>query len=292
MEIVISAALLILLTIGIFIYQKVKKKRHQKQISEMQRDISARNKKHEHKASIPTAKSNPSSACHKGYDVKNLPPSLSPDERQLIYKIASRYQIRYVTQSDIHRNIIDNLSDDFSKMPGWDMWDSSIHQASGQLDRAERGSLLSQLPNIRYDPQFQIAKVVGTSGVYLTSYKHCSCPDFRKRHLPCKHMYGLAMALDGHPEKGISNFENHPFLGLTFALAGRFPKDGNGKTVKDKIRELGGEVSENVTFHCSALVLGNSPSENKISQAKEYDMEIFTSNTLETLFQEQSELIP
>lgn len=225
----------------------------------------------------------------KGYDTQNLPTSLDPEMRQLLYKIAARYQIRYVTQADIQQNIYDNLESDFAKMQGWDMWDASIHHAPGQLDRAERGSHLSQLPNIRYAPQFQIAKVVGTSGVYLTSYKHCSCPDFRKRHLPCKHMYALAMALDGNPEKKISHFDNYPFLGLTFALAGRFPKDDNGKTVKDKIRELGGEISENVTFYCSALVLGNNPSESKINQAKEYDMEIIASDMLETLFREQLE---
>lgn len=45
MEIIVSSALPILLTVGMFIYQKVKKRRNQKQISEMQREISTRIKK-------------------------------------------------------------------------------------------------------------------------------------------------------------------------------------------------------------------------------------------------------
>lgn len=39
----------------------------------------------------------------------------------------------------------------------------------------------------------QSAKILGTScGIYETSFSACSCMDFYKRKLPCKHMYRLA----------------------------------------------------------------------------------------------------
>lgn len=39
----------------------------------------------------------------------------------------------------------------------------------------------------------QSAKIMGTScGIYETSFSACSCMDFYKRNLPCKHMYRLA----------------------------------------------------------------------------------------------------
>ena len=39
----------------------------------------------------------------------------------------------------------------------------------------------------------QSAKILGTScGIYETSFSACSCMDFYKRKLPCKHMYKLA----------------------------------------------------------------------------------------------------
>lgn len=39
----------------------------------------------------------------------------------------------------------------------------------------------------------QSAKIMGTScGIYETSFSACSCMDFYKRKLPCKHMYRLA----------------------------------------------------------------------------------------------------
>lgn len=226
-----------------------------------------------------------SKAIHEGYDTQNLPSSLSSEERQVLCDIAARYHVRYVTQVEIQRNIIDNLNDDFSKMPGWNMWDFSIHRAPGQFERAERGSHIADTCIAEYDPDAQLARVIGESGTYLTSYRSCSCPDFRKRHLPCKHMYALAMMLDGDITKRISADNQFPLLGLSFATAGRFPKDQTGKTTKDKIATLGGDVSESVSFYSSALVLGNNPSENKIRNAKEYDMEILTADKVLNLFQ-------
>lgn len=45
-----------------------------------------------------------------------------------------------------------------------------------------------------YDPEKSSAIVSGSSGTeYITTFSSCTCEDFQKRHLPCKHMYKLAM---------------------------------------------------------------------------------------------------
>lgn len=45
-----------------------------------------------------------------------------------------------------------------------------------------------------YDSEKSSAIVSGSSGnEYITTFSSCTCEDFQKRHLPCKHMYKLAM---------------------------------------------------------------------------------------------------
>ncbi len=104
----------------------------------------------------------------------------------------------------IKETIIDKISNDFSLMPDWDIWDKSIHQAPGQIDRLER-AIKENIKVLVYDPKYRNAKVCGsTENIYLVSAKSCSCMDFRKRHLPCKHMYALAIELDGDIDKEIA----------------------------------------------------------------------------------------
>lgn len=77
------------------------------------------------------------------------------------------------------------------------------------------------MPTCQED-QCQLAKVQEKTTVYLTSCKRCGCPDYRKRRLPCKHMYALAMELDGDMNKCILDNQHPPLYGLTLALAGTF----------------------------------------------------------------------
>lgn len=72
-------------------------------------------------------------------------------------------------------------------------WDSSIHLARGQLQRFGRAFYSNFQPGRTVKGT---AEIVGSRGnVYHTSLNHCSCSDFEKRHLPCKHIYGLALSL-------------------------------------------------------------------------------------------------
>ena len=72
----------------------------------------------------------------------------------------------------------------------WDEWDESVHHKKGQYTRFHK-ALCDEITivNRRYP-----ATVQGSTGaLYCTSLSTCSCPDFEKRGLPCKHIYGLAL---------------------------------------------------------------------------------------------------
>lgn len=163
-------------------------------------------------------------------DSLNPPEDFTSEMREEIQKIANFCGVRYVTQADIQKFTIHKISEAFLAMPGWDIWDISIHKAPGQYERMERAAMSRKISILNYDPQYQLAKVQGKTAIYLTSCKRCSCPDYRKRRLPCKHMYALAMDLDGDVDKCIFDSEHPPLYGLTLALAGHLPKSRNGKS--------------------------------------------------------------
>lgn len=60
------------------------------------------------------------------------------------------------------------------------------------------------------DPVHKMGKFQGQERrtKYTTSLHTCTCPDFRKRKKPCKHMYYLAMQLGCDVDTSAANFEN------------------------------------------------------------------------------------
>ena len=77
----------------------------------------------------------------------------------------------------------------------WTVWDDSVHAAAGQADRmrraAEEGIQVTELPGGGW-------LASGASGsAYHVSFDGCDCADFSRRHIPCKHMYALAMEIAG-----------------------------------------------------------------------------------------------
>lgn len=79
------------------------------------------------------------------------------------------------------------------RLPDWSVWDDSIHMADGQSDRVQR-ALVQSFPVIRVK-KGGVSVVRGSKGdLYNVSFEGCSCEDFKRRHLPCKHMYSLAIA--------------------------------------------------------------------------------------------------
>jgi len=73
-------------------------------------------------------------------------------------------------------------------------WDVSIHGADGQDVRMDR-ALFQNIVIRSYDPATGTAEILGTHGnVYKTDLDHCTCEDFQRRGLPCKHIYKLALS--------------------------------------------------------------------------------------------------
>lgn len=208
------------------------------------------------------------------FDSLALPETLSEEEKCKVKDVATFSGKRFVTGNDIKEYIIHTISADFAAMQGWNMWDASIHKSQGQYDRLRRAATDRRIKVLWYVPTHHLAKIQGKSGVYLTSYQRCSCPDYRKRRLPCKHMYALAMELNGDVANVIKHQEYAPLYGLTFALAGRF-SDGRGKNeIRLTLAEQGGTLADYVSIQSAALVTGSKPSEKKIAIAKSCDMEI------------------
>lgn len=218
-------------------------------------------------------------------DSLNPPANFSLEMRERLQKIANFCGNRYVTQADIQKFTVHEMSEDFLAMPGWDIWDSSIHEAPGQYERMGRAAMDKEISILSYDPKYRLAKAQGKAAVYLTSCKRCSCPDYRKRRLPCKHMYALAMELNGNVDKFIFDPEHPPLYGLTLALAGHLPKSSHGVGgIRAEITDRGGVWVDSIEFDSSAVVMGTDPSAARVSHAEGLDMEVLSPESIETIF--------
>lgn len=103
----------------------------------------------------------------------------------------------------------------------WTKW-KDCHDHPSQVDRQERAreAILTPLSISGQRAQFQ-----GEEDQYRTTLLTCSCPDFKKRHKPCKHMYRLAMELDLFPRGNMQ----------TDANAIRIPASQHSKITADLI---------------------------------------------------------
>lgn len=81
-------------------------------------------------------------------------------------------------------------------------WPSDIHSDFEQVKRIESGKKLKK-KILAYDEAKQQITIEGSAAEpYQATLQECTCADFAIRHLPCKHMYCLAMELgllDGLP---------------------------------------------------------------------------------------------
>lgn len=183
------------------------------------------------------------------------------------------------TPEHVDEQVVHMMVDNFDVL-GWHLWTEVDHEGEEQYNRMRQAAQDTDLRVLDYDPDYRLAKVRGKTGVYLTSGERCSCPDYRKRKLPCKHMYLLAMELDGDAERRISTSAK-PLEGLSFALAGRFD---SGRDVRHKINQLGGLWSDEVRFDSSAVVVGSIPSAAKMQRVHEFDVELVPEDALIDVF--------
>ncbi len=75
----------------------------------------------------------------------------------------------------------------------WSQW-SDCHNSSDQQTRLASAKKSSCTPSsVDFTELSGVFK--GSSGTHSTSLQQCTCVDFKRRRLPCKHMYRLAMEL-------------------------------------------------------------------------------------------------
>ena len=77
----------------------------------------------------------------------------------------------------------------------WQEWNSEIHNDKMQIDR--QGRCMTYPFSFEVYEETQTAQFSSSSDIpyYETSLSQCNCYDFQTRHLPCKHMYRLAVEL-------------------------------------------------------------------------------------------------
>lgn len=86
-----------------------------------------------------------------------------------------------------------------------EIWKKS-HKDSEQKKRLSSAILAENTP-LSVDTIKKEGVFVGSHGKYETTLKHCTCVDFNRRKLPCKHMYRLAMELGIIKEKSYSDYD-------------------------------------------------------------------------------------
>lgn len=77
----------------------------------------------------------------------------------------------------------------------WALWSNSLHDEMQQQLRQDRAKAANYTP-LSLDAINGSGIFRGSYGDYTTTLCDCTCTDFSRRHLPCKHMYRLAYELD------------------------------------------------------------------------------------------------
>ena len=93
-------------------------------------------------------------------------------------------------------------------------WDGSIHNDSEQIKRITTAKKTETTPtSIDYENKRAEFKGSGKSP-YNTSLDSCTCGDFFRRALPCKHIYRLAFELEGmEVQRGVNkNDSSYTYL--------------------------------------------------------------------------------
>lgn len=87
----------------------------------------------------------------------------------------------------------------------WPEWDPSVHESEEQIVRQGRAKTYD-FDYVQIDEAYCLGKFSSTSDLpfYIATLSQCDCYDFQRRHLPCKHIYRLAIEL------GIIELINRP----------------------------------------------------------------------------------
>ena len=85
--------------------------------------------------------------------------------------------------------------DHTTQKPLFDGWDNTILIEPTQVKNRLNAEKL-KAKDVKIDRPSLRAEIQGSASVpYQTDLSGCTCPDFRNRKMPCKHMYRLALEL-------------------------------------------------------------------------------------------------
>lgn len=104
----------------------------------------------------------------------------------------------------------------------WLDWDEIVHDSPEQQARQQQAAGKENKPcaitmNVKTWPKIDDNTVVLSSATTYsahfedsgntihTTLKKCDCEDFKRRHLPCRHMYRLAMEIGAFPKVNTSS---------------------------------------------------------------------------------------
>ena len=93
-------------------------------------------------------------------------------------------------------------------------WTSAWEEKAHTTERAKKRIELAKKPEltpIKVDTTNMCACFSGNHGKYTAFLDDCSCEDFRRNRLPCKHIYRLAIELGAMEEAAESNRSAIPF---------------------------------------------------------------------------------
>lgn len=85
--------------------------------------------------------------------------------------------------------------DEWKRIKKWYKWEESVHYSEKQAERLSRA--VNDDLKIKYiNQKHGCGFIIGTKGEqYNVFLDHCSCPDYKRRQKPCKHMYRLALEI-------------------------------------------------------------------------------------------------
>jgi len=127
----------------------------------------------------------------------------------------------------------------------WNVW-SEIHNAPGQEKRLDSARAAACTPT-QISLDCGTAEFKGSRGVYQTTLNSCGCEDFRRRNLPCKHMYRLALELKLIP----GSFSSYLYGGY------------NWKQVIEIVEQLPDDAQQEFTAHFRDSVASPAPYRRK-----------------------------
>lgn len=140
----------------------------------------------------------------------------------------------------------------------WMQWEKEIHEKPDQIKRLTSAKSSKTTPSLVCKDSLSGMFPGSGANPYSTTLASCTCGDFLRRHLPCKHMYRLAIELGVLDEVAQSGVNKNTYMASQFTLsqavaelenltdsAQYFIKDFLYQSLYHDVKELACPVQEN-----------------------------------------------